>query len=163
MHSEDVKEWLSGYVGLMMECEHQREQLLRMKSREILPPSFREPDGAQHTSAAGDRMAAAVVRRLDREPKIQAIIDRCEAEMQAMEEAVDALPDPLERTVLRCRYFDGCVDPETGCHTWTREKWRTVALSMYGSDEARYIRTVERIHRLALGHLSKNSVPFVGK
>lgn len=155
MNIEEVEAWLSDYVGLMMECEHQREHLLRMKSREILPPSFREPDGAQHTSAAGDRMAAAVVRRLDREPKIQAIIDRCEAGMQAMEEAVDALPDPLERTVLRCRYFDGSIDPE-GVHIWQKAKWREVALRIYGSDEDRYLKAVDRIRSAALRHLGES-------
>lgn len=155
MNSEEVKEWLSGYVGLMMECEHQREQLLRMKSREILPPSFREPDGAQHTSITGDRMAAAIARRLDREPKIQAVIDRCEAEMQAMEDAVDALPDPLERTVLRCRYFDGSIDPETGIHVWKEAKWREVSLILYGSDEDRYLKAVDRIRSDALRHLGE--------
>ena len=62
--------------------------------------------------------------------------------MSQIEEEVSALPEPLEREVLRLRYLDSC------CCRLT--PWKQVALRLYGSDDTAAVQYVRRLHDLAL-------------
>lgn len=147
------KKRLSQYPSLMLEIDLQREKLARMKSSEVLPPSMKESDGSQHTGFGSDRLGAAIARRLDQEPKILARIRRNEEACNAMERAVDALENPLERSVLRLRYMEGVEDEETGVTVWGLKPWRDVCIEIYGSDTEKNMTATYRLRSSALLHL----------
>lgn len=147
------KKRLSQYPSLMLEIDLQREKLARMKSSEQLPPSMKDSDGSKHTGGGSDRLGAAIARRLDQEPKILARIRRSEDACNAMEQAVDALENPLERSVLRLRYMEGVEDEETGVTVWGLKPWRDVCIEIYGSDTEKNMTATFRLHGSALLHL----------
>ena len=140
-----TKERLTRYVSLKRENENRLERLARMKSDAEMPAQ-REPDGSQHTGSAGERMARSVERYMEYEDQIRPLISENEKEMAAIRAAVAALPDPMEREVLRLRYMDGDY-----CRMM---KWREVALHIYGDDDAKDIIAVQRLHGAALASLN---------
>ena len=136
-----AKKQLMRYSRLKKENENRAETLARMKAAAEFAPSG-EPDGSQHTSGDGQRMARAVENYLEYEEQMRPLMEKNRTEMLRIEQAVDALPDPLEREVLRLRYLDG--------DTWRLPKWRDVAMKIYGSDERKYLDAVLKIHQTAL-------------
>ena len=97
-----TKERLARYISLRMENENRMERLARMRSNAELPVQ-RQPDGAKHTGTSGDRMARAVEACMEYEEQIRPLIEANRREMEIIEAAVSALPDPMEREVLRLR------------------------------------------------------------
>ena len=87
----------------------------------------------------------AVENYLEYEEQMRPLMEKNRAEMLRIEQAVDALPDPLEREVLRLRYLDG--------DAWRLPKWRDVAMKIYGDDDAKDLVAVHRLHEQALSHL----------
>lgn len=144
MADDVVKQRLFSYIYLKKEVDHQLERLQRMRSQEILPAQ-KESDGSAHTAGNSDRMANAVIRRMAYEDRVLPQIQAAQAEMDAIEDEISALRDPLERTVLRLRYIDG----EYCRHM----KWNDVATSVYGDDEEKHLTAVHRIHGRALENL----------
>lgn len=140
-----TKERLARYISLKKENENRLERLARMRSNAELPVQW-HPDGAKHTGSSGDRMARAVEACMEYEEQIRPLIEANCREMKAIEEAVAALPDPMEREVLRLRYMDSnSIRPFT---------WREIALCMYGSDGESQIRSLMYLHQKALSHIS---------
>lgn len=136
-----AKKQLMRYSRLKKENENRAETLARMKAAAEFAPSG-EPDGSQHTSGDGQRMARAVENYLEYEEQMRPLMEKNRTEMLRIEQAVAQLPDPLEREVLRLRYLDG--------DAWRLPKWRDVAMKIYGSDERKYLDAVLKIHQTAL-------------
>lgn len=141
MDKEEKQEILASYVALRLDVEIMEDKLARLRSEETLPP-MKEGDGSQHTRGTGDRLERATIRRMEYEesrgPKIAAI----RRKMQAIEAAVDALRDPLERAVLKLRYLDS--------ENVELVKWADVAVRMFGDDEERHVKAAQRLHTGAL-------------
>lgn len=136
-----AKKQLMRYSRLKKENENRAETLARMKAAAEFSPTV-EPDGSQHTSGDGQRMARAVENYLEYEEQMRPLMEKNRTEMLRIEQAVAQLPDPLEREVLRLRYLDG--------DAWRLPKWRDVAMKIYGSDERKYLDAVLKIHQTAL-------------
>ena len=141
-----TKERLARYISLRKENENRRERLARLESNAELPP-MREADGSQHSGSSGDRMARAVEAYLEYQEQIAPLLAANQREMAAIEDAVAALADPLEREVLRLRYRDG-----EHCRLLS---WREVAMAVYEDDEKRFIDAAIRVHRSALESLNR--------
>lgn len=141
MDTEAKKTILASYVALRLDVEIMEDKLARLRSEETLPP-MREGDGSQHTRGTGDRLERATIRRMEYEethgPKIAAI----RRTMQAIEAAVDALRDPLARSVLKLRYLDS--------ENVALVKWNDVSARMFGDDEEKHVKTAQRLHNGAI-------------
>ena len=121
-----TKERLSSYSSLRFEIENQLERLARLKNAEQIP-AIQQGDGSKSTGAAGSRMERAVLKRMEYEERILPQIEAARAEMRAIEAAVDAVSDPMEREVLRLRYLDS---------RYSRPMpWKEVALKLFGDDD----------------------------
>ena len=140
-----TKSQLLRYLALRAENENRLERLARMRSAAELPP-MAEGDGSKHANSSGDRMARAVENCMEYEEQIRPLIASNTAEMQRIEQAVDALDDPLEREVIRLRYMDS-----SNCR---QNLWHDVAVQLYGDDDAKYLHAVMRLHELAIQHLA---------
>lgn len=141
-----TKKRLANYPALKTQIENHLERLARMKSNEIMP-AMQEGDGSQHTPSASDRMANAIIKRLSYQERSAERIREVQAEMEAIEDAIDSLPDPVESEVMRMRYIDGeCSRPLP---------WRDVSIRMYGDDDENHVRTIHRIHERALQNIRK--------
>ena len=68
-------------------------------------------------------------------------------EMLEIEQTVNALPDPLEREVLRLRYMDS--------DNVRNIPWSHIALELYGDDDQKYLDAIFRLHKSALNHVSQ--------
>ena len=118
----DVKEWLSKYYGLEAEAHALYIALQKQGSEEALLSE------SQTQEITG---------------KLKIILDQ----RDAMQNAVNSLEDPLERCILRMRYFD--VDSPR------LTPWRSIALWVCNNDAPKDIRYVHRYHRIALDHLAE--------
>ena len=94
-----TKQRLSMYALIRTEIDNQLEWLARMKNNELLPAPVTGTGGGR--SGVSDRMANAINRRLDLEARVLPQIEAGLAELEAIESAIDALDNPLEREVLR--------------------------------------------------------------
>lgn len=138
--SEITKQRLKNYIFIRREVENHLERIARMKN-DALIPAMKQSDGSQHTGAS-DRMANAIIRRITYEDKISEDMEKKLTEMDDVRSAIDQLPDPQEREVLRARYID--------CTGYKHTPWREVAMKLYGDDDESQIQSVYRIHGRAL-------------
>lgn len=136
-----TKERLASYVSLRMETDRQLEKLVRMKNEEKLP-AIRVGDESKRTGTAGDRLERLIIRRMEYEERVLPLIESAQQEMEAIEDAINALHDPLEREVLRLRYIEG--------QYYKLMPWRAVALELFGDDDDRHILATYRTHARAL-------------
>ena len=140
---------LNKYLALEREAENCRERIARMESRTQFP-TMGEPSESKHQPGSGDRMERDIIRLMECREKSEPIIEANEAEMKAIENAIDALADPLEREVLRLRYIDGSYSVKS-----KKMKWKDVALIMYGNNEKSTIDMLYQIHNKALQNIGK--------
>lgn len=141
-----TQERLKSYIFLRREVENQLERLSRMKSNELFPARM-ESDGSKHTASGSDRMANAIVRRLEYQEKILDEVERKMDEMDAIEWAINGLSDSIEREILRMRYVD--------CEGLKHTPWREIALDLYGDDDEAQMQMVYRIHGRALQNIEE--------
>jgi hypothetical protein len=139
-----TKDRLEKYISLRTEVDNQLDRLARMRSDEQFPTAKLGDEGRK-VGGASDRMARAIIRRMEYEERILPQIEEAQAEMEAIEDAIDSLHDPLERDVLRTRYIDGNYHRHT--------KWREVARIVLGDDDENRIRMAFRIHEQALKNI----------
>lgn len=144
MENQSVKDRLSAYVSLKMELENQLERLARLKNDEKIP-AMRESDGSKHIGGNGDRLEKAIIRRMEYETRVLPQIEAAQKEMREIEDAISAVPDPMEREVLRLRYIDG-----EHCRLMP---WREVALRLFGDNDDSHLLAVYRLHAKALRRL----------
>lgn len=143
-----TKQRLSQYIYLKMEVEHQEERIARMKREETIP-ALKIGDGSKHSSGTGDRMERAILRRMEYEERITPKIEAAVEEMRVIEDAVAALPDPMEREVLRLRYMEGaCL---------RHPSWKEIARKLFGDNDERYMVAAYRLHARALHNVTYNS------
>lgn len=141
-----TKKRLQSYIGLRLENENINERIARMQSAAEMPP-MSSGDGSQHTSSSGDRMARAVERLIEYKAQVAPTLESNRREMLEIERAVNALPDPLEREVLRLRYMDS--------DNIRNRPWSHIALELYGYDDQKYLDALFRLHKSALNHVSQ--------
>lgn len=127
-----------------MEVDNQLDRLARMRNEEKLPAAAIGSE-SKKTGTTKDRLERAVIRRMEYEERTLPKIEEKQAEMEAIEDAIDALADPLERDVLRCRYIDGNYHRHT--------KWKEVARIVLGDDDESRQRMAFRIHEKALQNI----------
>lgn len=118
----DVRKWLSEYPGLEAEADALYIAL--------------EKQNAEETIQSDSKLQETI-------KKLKRILDR----RDAIKSAVDALWDPLERCVLRMRYFDSDGPRLT--------PWREIALFVCNDDAPKDIRYVHRRHKSAVEHLEE--------
>lgn len=143
--------WLKRYLKLQCKIDQRKEQLARLENAQYLP-AMPDSDGSKHTPGRSDRMANATVRYMEYREKLMPKIMAYKAAMQAIEDAIDAIDDPLEQEVLTLRYLDG----EDG---YKLMRWRLVALALYHSDDEADITRVHRLHGAALLSLQMEDDP----
>lgn len=141
-----TKQRLASYVSLRTENENRLERLIRLKNEAEIP-AIRQGDGSQHTPGGTGRMERAIIRAMEYEERIKPQIEENQREMDAIEAAIDALHDPMEREILRLRYID-C----DGCRLMP---WKDVALQLFGDNDERHILAAYRLHGRALVSISE--------
>ena len=141
----EPKERLSQYLSLRTEIEIRLERLERLKNEELLP-GRRDDDGAQHTAPAGDRLERAIIRRMEYEARVLPEIEQRRREMKGIEEAINSLPDPMERLVLQLRYTES-----ESCRPIA---WREISRRIFGGDSHSCLLATYRLHSKALESMS---------
>ena len=91
-------------------------------------------------------MERAILQYMEYEERIMPQIEVIQTEMEEIEAAIDSVPDPLEREILRLRYIDG-----EHCRMMP---WKDVALRMFGDNDERHILAAYRLHGRALVSIS---------
>lgn len=134
--------WLSRYLSLQRQVDNRVDRLAQIENAQYLP-AMPVSDGSKHTPGRSDRMANATIRYMEYRDKVTPKIKQYKAEMQAIENAVEAIEDPLEQEVLTLRYLEGADG-------YRLMKWRDVALAMYHSDDEADLTRVYRLHGAAL-------------
>ena len=86
--------------------------------------------------------------------EIAPIVQANRREMAEIEAAVAALPDPLERAVLRLRYLEPSKDPRTGKNSIRRTAWKDISAVLLGNTREDGVRACLRFHGNALSHLA---------
>ena len=141
---DDIKKRLSNYSAIRVELDNLEERLERLKSEETLPP-MRPGNGSKPTGGTGDRQERAVIRRMEYEERHGAEIDAKRTELRDIENLINAVPDPMERMVLRIRYTDS--------ETAKPMPWREVAQAIYKDDSDAKMLAIYRLHGRALKSL----------
>lgn len=122
---DEIKKRLSQYSAIRVELDNLEERLERLKSEEQLPP-MRQGNGSKPTGGTGDRQERAVIRRMEYEERHGPEMEAKRNELRYIDDSINAVPDPMERMVLRIRY----TDSETAKPT----PWRDVAIAIYKDD-----------------------------
>ena len=143
-----TKERLSKFVYLETEYYNQLDRLCRLENDTRLP-AMKDGDGSQRSLLKSSRMENAAIRKMEQEKKIQSRIDELETELAEIQDAVDSLPDPIHREVLRLRYID--------CETLRHTRWNDVAVRLYGNDDEKNLVALWRIHNAALEVLERET------
>jgi len=141
---DEIKKRLKRYPALKMEMEKIEARLEVLKSEETIPP-LRPGDGSMRTAGTGDRQERAIIRRMEYEERTAPTITANKQEIRAIDKAVAAISDPLEREVITIHYIE--VDG------YKPLPWRDVAIVMYGEDTEADLLRIHRLHSKALQSL----------
>ena len=106
---------LEQYVGLKIEVNSLRDERDRVQECENDP-----------------RREARLIQR----------IQEGERKLDRIEEAIDRIPDPMQRVVLHHRYID--------CEFYQLPTWPEVAVRIYGDNDEKHLQKVSRLHGRAL-------------
>lgn len=139
-----TREQLYRYAKIKQQVENQLERLVRMKNEELIP-ALKMGDESKRNPGASDRMANAVIRRINYEEEISASMEANLAEMDAVRNAIASLDDPMEQEVLNLRYID--------CEGYRHTPWKDVAFKLYGDDDDNQVRAVQRLRKSAEDNL----------
>ena len=131
MTRDDAKTRLERYTGLRLEVRIRMERLATLQQMDRERPS---PCGSRSEEYARE---------------IAPIVQANRREMAEIEAAVAALPDPLEREVLRLRYMDG--------YGVRLNPWKDIAMVLYGDDDERSLHACMRLQSRAIQNLTKNA------
>lgn len=141
-----TKQELDKYIHLRFELENIEERILRLKSAEEFATSAKETAGCGSHQTNPNRMSDAVIQRLDYEQKMRGKIADIMKQLTAIDDAINAVADPLERECLRLRY---CEQGEKNRH----KRWEDIALEIYGDCDEKHLLSVYRLHGRALMHI----------
>lgn len=144
--TDEIKQRLKRYPGIKMETEKILAKLEMLRSEETMPP-MRQGDESKRTAGSGDRQERAIIRRMEYEERNAPKLAANQQEIKAIDAAVAALDDPLEREVITIHYID--VD------AYKPLPWRDVAFEIYGDDSETKLLAVHRLHSKALRSLQE--------
>lgn len=133
MTPEEAKRRLSRCAGLNLELHNRLRRLGQLQQSDRAEPLLQGSRAEEYT-----RQIAPIVQANRRE-------------LAEAAEAVQALPDPLEREVLRLRYLETLETGKPSCRAAT---WPEVGAAIFGSRERRHLEAILRVHRRALQHLA---------
>ena len=108
---EQVKRKLYKYTDVRDECRQIADQLQQLETT-ITSPRVQALDGP----GGGDAMTSLVAELVGLQEKYKAKLHRLNAALAEVEDLIGALDDPVERSLMRCRYIEGkvweevCVD-----------------------------------------------------
>ena len=138
---EERKKTLRRYLYIKnVEVPNQEERLMRLRSCQEMAP-MGSGDGSQRSLLVEDKVS----RQLAEKEKIENQIKRLYGEMRRIEYAVDSVEDSLERELLRLRYMDG----EQTRHM----PWSDICIKLYGDYNESTLKSVFRLHGIALQHV----------
>ena len=146
MAESNWKDRLSRYVYLKHEYYSLLDRLARLENDTQLP-AVPEHDGSQRSSARISRMERTAVRKMEQEKQICERLDTIEAEMDAIDDAINRLDHPLHHEVLRLRYTD--------CETLRLTPWEEVSVKLGGGRTEKDKMAMWRLHTAALKELEK--------
>lgn len=147
MGSVEIKVWLESYQGLKFEYDTWYERWVMLDAEQYIP-AIREGDGSKRNPGASDRMANATMRRIEFEERTADEINGIKRAMEAIETAINAMTDPMQRGVLKQRYIVG--DGKYGMKPWGR-----IAMMLYHRDDETGLKRVWRLHNSALSSLEE--------
>ena len=128
MTRDEAKTRLERYTGLRLEVRIRLERLATLQQMDRERPSL---CGSRSEEYARE---------------IAPIVQANRREMAEIEAAVAALPDPLERAVLRLRYMEtrmACLMP-----------WKEASERLYHENGKTTVQRATRLHAQALSHLA---------
>lgn len=143
---DEIKTRLSNYSAIRVELDNLEERLERLKSEETIPP-MRPGNGSKPTGGTGDRQERAIIRRMEFEERHGPEMEAKRKELRYIEESINAVPDPMERMVLRIRY--------TESETAKPMLWKNVAFAIYRDDSEAKMLATYRIFEKAIKSLRK--------
>lgn len=137
MTPEEAKRRLSRCAGLNLELHNRLRRLGQLQQRDQAEPLLQ-----------GGR-AEEYARQIA--PTIQAN----RRELAEAAAAIAALPDPLEREVLRLRYLEPGKGSRIGSPSARLMPWKEIAAALLGRADERSLLFLNRLHRKALCNLGQ--------
>lgn len=108
---------------------------------------MRPSNGSKPTGGTGDRQERSVIRRMEFEERHGTEIEAKRSELRDIENLINAVPDPMERMVLRIRYTDSEIAKPMS--------WRDVAMVIYKDDSEAKMLAIYRLHGRALKNIQE--------
>lgn len=139
----DVKEWLRTYQGLKFDFDSWNEKHTILEHEAYDLPAMRPSDGARGSGGASDRVCTAAANLMEFEKETAARIMEIKSKMKEIETAIDTLPDPMHRGILRQRYI-------VGYEGYRLKPWRMIAQALYHKDDESSYRQAQRMHNAAI-------------
>ncbi|TCL52973.1 hypothetical protein EDD77_13813 [Allofournierella massiliensis] len=136
MTRDEAKTRLERYTGLRLEVRIRLERLATLQQMDRERPS---PCGSRSEEYARE---------------IAPIVQANRREMAEIEAAVAALPDPLEREVLRLRYLEFSKDPRTGKKSVRHITWKEIGRIVYGDGGKSGQKSAQRHLERAISYLA---------
>ena len=105
-YDNPAKRFLRGYRALLVRRESLLREVERMRESltGITAPIKQDP---VQTSGAGDRMGATVASIIDAETALGGAVAEIDQRLRDILNAIDAVPDEMQKAVLTLRYIDG--------------------------------------------------------
>ena len=145
MEIDKIREWLSSYQQLEFEYDSWFQRLSQYKNAQFLP-AFHIGDGSKKIHSSFDRVSAATIRRIEFEEQTSEEIATIKAQMEAIETAIKALPDPMHRGILLQRYV-------IGHDGYKLKPWKIIAFQLYHNDDDAALKRIHKLHKAALESL----------
>lgn len=115
MTVEETKTWLKSYQYLLKEAERIEEELEYWRSK--AEKMTREMSGQPSGSGGGDQVSSSVEKIMELEEELEDKHKDLLERKEAIETAIDALPNETYRLLLKLKYING-------------NKWETIAVKM---------------------------------
>lgn len=99
------KEFLCQYLNVQTEIAAKLDQITSL--RELSTRITRSLSPNKVKSSSDNQLEATVSKIVDMEKEIGASIDKLDQARRQVESAIDSMPNPVQRNVLRLRYLNG--------------------------------------------------------
>ena len=137
------QKYLEQYVGLKVEVDILQEELEWMQKEEGISSSSWNSDGSIWAkTTTGDKLGVKVIRKEEEIRRLEEKISAKKDLMLEIVQAIERVPNPMQRSVLRRRYIN--------CEKGRLTVWNDVALSIYKNDDANDVQSAHRLHGRAL-------------
>jgi len=105
---------LESYIMLRAEIERQKERLARLETRLFGSRRAAVSQSGSRDARRADPVGDCIAQKIALDEALTQNLRKLEFEAAAIEYAVQTLQSPLEREILRLRYFDGKMWIEIG-------------------------------------------------